>query len=1341
MKKLYFILSILILSNNGFSQSILWSKRFGTSLNETARGLAVDAQGNVHMAGVYRGPGFTLGNTGFMHGGLEDIFYGKFNGNGQLLSTAAFNGPGNEQPFDLAVTSNSSAIIAGIRTVDGNLQALITKVTSPNDWAVTLGGSENDAAQSVVCYQNKVIVSGYFTGTMTVGSNTLVSAGGSDVFVVTLDTTNGNFLSAFRFGGTGNEFSSGLDVDGNGNILITGSFSGQTNLNGNTPVTSTGNNDVFISKYSPTGVNAWYKIIGNGQFNNAFDIHCDDNGNVISTGFANGAINFGGGSIPEGASGSSAYIVKYSVSGTYQWAKMLGTEDAIGRALDVDATGNIYATITFQNTINFGGGNINAINNRDIAIVKYNAAGDYMNSRGYGGEETDESTKIAITSNNDVIICGSIRGNILMGPPIIDHAGAGDALLTRFTLGSNNQVITFDSLSTVTVGAPDFQLIATSSAGLPVSFSSTNSAVASVSGNTVIINAVGTTTITAFQNGSGNISAALPVTRTLTVVKEPQSIVFPPIPDQNIGAPSYALQGFSTSLLSLTYFSDNEAVALVSGESIIIVGPGTANIQAGQNGNNFYAAAAPVTQTVTVLSQGSPGAVFRVNMSSQTVSPQGVFLSGSFNNWSTTANPMTNIGGGIYEATVFMDPQTDFTYKFVNGTNYENVNGNCTINDGNGNFNRFGFVNNTLVELPTVCFGSCTNCVGSATLVTFQVDMSQQSVSPNGVFLAGSFNGFSTTANEMTALAGGIYETTIALPANAQVTYKFVNGSTFELVNGNCTQNDGGGNFNRFYNVTSTNADLPVVCFNSCSACVTGTSSLTFQVNMSEEIVAPEGVFLSGSFNSWSTTANPMTNTGNGIYSTTIEVEAGQTITYKFVNGNVYEVVNGSCTVDDGFANFNRIYTTNATDVTLPLVCWESCSNCATTLQPVDVTFQVNMSQQTVNPAGVFVSGTFNNWSLTANPMTTLGNGIYTATVAIPQGLAISYKFVNGTEYELLQGPCTILGGESVYDRADTIGNTDITLPLVCWGSCDNCPNPTLTFQVDMSQQTVAPAGVFLAGTFNNWSTDATPLTSIGNGIYSVTVEFEAGTPISYKFVNGTEYELLQGPCTILGGQSVFDRVDTVGFVSEVLPIVCWGSCSACTTAVNTVDVTFTVNMLPVGAEPEGVFLAGNFNGYSTTATPMTTSDNNIYTVTVAIPENTLTMYKFVNGIFFEDVVGNCTMNDGSGNFNRFFTTTTNDLNLPTVCYAACVDCGPVGIANEMSSNFHIYPNPTTGNIQLECNQVGTARIVAMTGQIVYQQNVNAGVNAISIDQLSAGIYMVQLQTEKGIELKKLVKN
>jgi hypothetical protein len=134
-------------------------------------------------------------------------------------------------------------------------------------------------------------------------------------------------------------------------------------------------------------------------------------------------------------------------------------------------------------------------------------------------------------------------------------------------------------------------------------------------------------------------------------------------------------------------------------------------------------------------------------------------------------------------------------------------------------------------------------------------------------------------------------------------------------------------------------------------------------------------------------------------------------------------------------------------------------------------------------------------------------------------------------------------------------------------------------------------------------------------------------------------------------------------------------------------------------------------------------------------------MYKFVNGIFFEDVIGNCTMNDGSGNFNRFFTTTINDLNLPTVCYAACVDCGPVGIKNNDYLSFSIFPNPSNGDVQLETNSNGVIRVLALTGQIVLQQNVSVGLNAISLKDFSAGIYMVQLQTEKGIELKKLMKN
>ena len=58
------------------------------------------------------------------------------------------------------------------------------------------------------------------------------------------------------------------------------------------------------------------------------------------------------------------------------------------------------------------------------------------------------------------------------------------------------------------------------SSGLPVSYTSSNTAVATISGNTVTLaGGVGSTTITANQSGNANYNAAPQVTQTLTVTK------------------------------------------------------------------------------------------------------------------------------------------------------------------------------------------------------------------------------------------------------------------------------------------------------------------------------------------------------------------------------------------------------------------------------------------------------------------------------------------------------------------------------------------------------------------------------------------------------------------------------------------------------------------------------------------------------------------------------------------------------------------------------------------------------------------------------------------------------
>ncbi len=80
-----------------------------------------------------------------------------------------------------------------------------------------------------------------------------------------------------------------------------------------------------------------------------------------------------------------------------------------------------------------------------------------------------------------------------------------------------DQTITFGSLAAKTFGDAPFDLTATASSDLPVSYISSNPAVATISGNTVTIIAIGQTIITASQAGNDLWNAAPDVTQTLTV--------------------------------------------------------------------------------------------------------------------------------------------------------------------------------------------------------------------------------------------------------------------------------------------------------------------------------------------------------------------------------------------------------------------------------------------------------------------------------------------------------------------------------------------------------------------------------------------------------------------------------------------------------------------------------------------------------------------------------------------------------------------------------------------------------------------------------------------------------
>ena len=111
-----------------------------------------------------------------------------------------------------------------------------------------------------------------------------------------------------------------------------------------------------------------------------------------------------------------------------------------------------------------------------------------------------------------------------LGPSEITARQAGNAThapakFTRtLTVNKGDQTITFGPIPQKAVGDEDFNLTATASSGLPVSFSSSDPAVATVTGTLVHIVGAGTTVITASQAGSTLWNQAPDVPQNLTVI-------------------------------------------------------------------------------------------------------------------------------------------------------------------------------------------------------------------------------------------------------------------------------------------------------------------------------------------------------------------------------------------------------------------------------------------------------------------------------------------------------------------------------------------------------------------------------------------------------------------------------------------------------------------------------------------------------------------------------------------------------------------------------------------------------------------------------------------------------
>ena len=175
------------------------------------------------------------------------------------------------------------------------------------------------------------------------------------------------------------------------------------------------------------------------------------------------------------------------------------------------------------------------------------------------------------------------------------------------------QTITFAAIPSKKLSDGTYSLTATSDSGLPITFNSSNSTMASVAGNVVTLNAGGTVSITATQAGDVTYEAASDVSQTLTIQDDSlkvQTITWTQdLSGKRFGDADITLNATATSTGPITYASsDTAVVTIVDTNKLRITGAGSATVTASQvggsiGGDEWQAASLPKNMTIAKSTQ------------------------------------------------------------------------------------------------------------------------------------------------------------------------------------------------------------------------------------------------------------------------------------------------------------------------------------------------------------------------------------------------------------------------------------------------------------------------------------------------------------------------------------------------------------------------------------------------------------------------------------------------------------------------------------------------------------------------------------------------------------------
>jgi len=743
--------------------------------------------------------------------------------------------------------------------------------------------------------------------------------------------------------------------------------------------------------------------------------------------------------------------------------------------------------------------------------------------------------------------------------------------------------------------------------------------------------------------------------------------------------------------------------------------------------------------------------------------------------------------------------------------------------------------------------------------VTFRVNMSNYTGTiTTGVYVSGSFNGWCGNCNPLANSGNGVWQATIPIPAG-NIEYKFTiddwNDQEQFIGTESCIDPVQDPYFNRYLQFTS-DVTLPAVCFNSCDLCPTISNPLIGTWRLAPNSGALAVGPAQGDYSWWSNSMADVA-TRSCLFDDSITFDAGGGMSH-YMDGNtwvelwqgasadgcgtpvaphdgttnapfsyIYDSATGELTINGIGAHLGLAKVTNIGEITSPdsaassityLVSFSSDNDTMNvdinfgpgwwhytyvkstvwSMANPNVTFRVNMSNYTGTiGTGVYVNGTFNGWCGNCNPLIDQGNGIWQTTLPIPAG-SIEYLFtIDGwMDQESFTGTesCIDPNNDTNYNRYLQF-ISDITLPAVCFNSCDPCltvsPELVGTWKLkpEAGSLTVGPS----QGNGSWWSNSIADVAT-RSCLFDDSIKFEANGAMTHFMDGSTWLEAWQGATPDSCGSpvaphdgttnapytysynSATGELTTLGVGAHIglskvynggeltnpanaptsitYQVTLSNNNNTLTADINfgigwwrfiyeraqpivvaDPNITFKVDMSTyTGTIANGVYLNGSFNSWCGTCNPMTNAGNGIWEVTLPLSEGPI-QYKYtIDGWNAqEEFLGgeSCVDTINDGFFNRYFVVTA-DAMLPVVCFGSCVACATGSlIENEMA--ISISPNPTNEQFKVTSEFViNQVELIDILGKQVKVVTANSKSLSINVHDLNKGVYTMVVYSNNG---------